>query len=259
VIETLDTVVGRVLAKLDALELTEKTLVIFTSDNGGLHVPEGSHARVTHNTPYRAGKGFLYEGGLRIPLIVRWPGHVKAGTVVDTPVVNTDWIPTLLALTGLPAPAGLDAVNIAPRLTGQGTLAPRSFFWHFPHYNHQGGRPGGAMRNGNWKLVEYYDADDAPELYNLFVDLGEKNNIAAKNPDRVRTMRAALANWRTSMSAQSNTPNPDFVPERYREIYVDTDISRFAPAQATEANWTAVQDWRKLMNAAVRPAAKSRP
>jgi arylsulfatase A-like enzyme len=90
VIETLDTVVGRVLAKLDALELTEKTLVVFTSDNGGLHVPEGSHARVTHNTPYRAGKGFLYEGGLRIPLIVRWPGHVKAGTVVDTPVVNTD-------------------------------------------------------------------------------------------------------------------------------------------------------------------------
>src|SRR3984957_1246091 len=96
VIETLDDTVGRLLAKLDSLKLEDKTIVIFTSDNGGLHVPEGSHPKVTHNTPYRAGKGFVYEGGLRIPLIVRWPGHVPANKVVNEPVINTDWIPTLL-------------------------------------------------------------------------------------------------------------------------------------------------------------------
>jgi arylsulfatase A len=256
VIETLDDVVGRVLAKIESLGLAEKTIVIFTSDNGGLHVPEGSHARVTHNTPYRAGKGFLYEGGLRIPLIVRWPGRVPAGRVSDVPVVNTDWIPTLLELAGLAAPAGLDAISIAPLLTGRSALPPRPFFWHFPHYNNQGGRPGGAMRDGNWKLVEFYDAVEAPELYDLAADIGENTNLAAQQPDRVRTMRAALARWRTAINAQSNTPNPNFNPERYREIYLDIDISRFAPARANDTQWSAVQQWRKHMNAAVQPAGK---
>jgi arylsulfatase A-like enzyme len=258
VIETLDATVGRLLAKLDTLGLAEKTIVIFTSDNGGLHVPEASHARVTHNAPFRAGKGFLYEGGLRIPLIVRWPGRVAAGKVVDAPVVNTDWIPTLLSLAGLPAPAGLDGVDIAPLLTGRGAAPSRPFFWHFPHYNNQGGRPGGAMRDGDWKLVELYDAPDAPELYNLKDDIGEKTNLAARQPERVRAMRSALAGWRTAIGAQSNTPNPDFVPERYREIYVDLDISRFEPATANPTQWTAVQAWRKAMNAAVQSAPKAK-
>ncbi|MCX7827453.1 MAG: sulfatase-like hydrolase/transferase, partial [Verrucomicrobiae bacterium] len=108
VIETLDDTVGRLLAKLDALGLARKTIVIFTSDNGGLHVPEGPHKVITHNTPFRAGKGFLYEGGLRIPLIVRWPGRVPAGRVVNAPVINTDWLPTLLEFAGVPVPMGLD-------------------------------------------------------------------------------------------------------------------------------------------------------
>ena len=141
VIESLDDTVGRLLAKLDALQLASNTIVVFTSDNGGLHVPEGPHPRVTHNTPYRAGKGFVYEGGLRIPLIVRWPGRVPANKVVDAPVVNTDWIPTLLELAGQPAPSGLDGVSIAPLLLGQGPAPERRFCWHFPHYNNQGARP----------------------------------------------------------------------------------------------------------------------
>lgn len=256
VIESLDDTVGRLLAKLAELGLAENTLVIFTSDNGGLHVPEGTHARVTHNTPYRAGKGYLYEGGLRIPLIVRWPGRVPAGAVVDTPLVNTDWIPTLLDLAGLPAPAGFDGVSQASLLTGRGASPRRPFFWHFPHYNNQGGRPGGVMREGDWKLVEFYDAGDAPELYFLAEDIGEKNNLASRHPDRVRAMRASLAAWRAAIGAQENTPNPDFVPERYREIYVETDTSRFDPAQASDAQWSAVHRWRTLMNAAVQPATK---
>lgn len=256
VIETLDDAVGRLLAKIEALGLTEKTIVIFTSDNGGLHVPEAAHARVTHNTPFRAGKGFLYEGGLRIPLLVRWPGRVPAGAVVDAPVINTDWIPTLLEFAGHRSPDGLDALSIAPLLTGNGPAPRRPFFWHFPHYNNQGGRPGGAMRDGNWKFVEYYDAPDAPELYDLSKDVGEKHNIASRHPDRVRTLRAALAHWRESIDSQANTPNPDFDPARYREIYLDYDISRFDPAQASEQEWSSVRSWRKFMNAAVQPVAK---
>ncbi|MDD4869807.1 MAG: sulfatase, partial [Kiritimatiellae bacterium] len=166
VIETLDDTVGRLLATLDSLKLTEKTIVIFTSDNGGLHVPEGPHPRVTHNTPYRAGKGFVYEGGLRIPLIIRWPGHVPAGKIVDEPVINTDWIPTMLELAGQPVPSGLDGISFAVGLNGHGHMPQRSFFWHFPHYTNQGSRPSGAMREGDWLLVEFYDEEQA-ELYNL--------------------------------------------------------------------------------------------
>jgi len=159
-----DDSVGRLLARLDALSLAQRTIVVFTSDNGGLHVPEGPHPRVTHNSPFRAGKGFLYEGGIRIPLIVRWPGHVPAGRVISEPIINTDWIPTLLELAGRPAPSGLDGVSFAALLTGKGPAPKRSFFWHFPHYTNQGSRPGGAMRGGNLVIIDYYDTD-APELY----------------------------------------------------------------------------------------------
>lgn len=254
VIESLDKSVGLLLAKLDSLGLREKTIVIFTSDNGGLHMPEGSHARVTHNTPYRAGKGYLYEGGLRIPLLVRWPGRVAKDVVLDTPVINTDWIPTLLELAGQPQPPGIDAISFAAVLTGGSPTPQRSFFWHFPHYNNQGGRPGAAMREGAWKLVEYYDAPDAPELYRLTDDISERNNLAARQPERVKAMRVALAEWRTATGAQSNTPNPDFNAEQYKAIYNDFDSSRFEPAEATDAQWRAAGQWRLRMNEAVRPA-----
>ena len=126
--------------KLDALQLAGNTIVVFTSDNGGLHVPEGPHPKVTHNTPYRAGKGFVYQGGLRIPLIVRWPGHVPVATVVDDPVINTDWTATLLEMLGRPVPAGLDGLSFAALLGGRGPAPARKFFWHFPHYTNQGSR-----------------------------------------------------------------------------------------------------------------------
>jgi arylsulfatase A-like enzyme len=259
VIETLDDTVGRLLAKLDALKLADDTIVVFTSDNGGLHVPEGPHPRITHNAPFRAGKGYAYEGGLRIPLIVRWPGRVPAGTTIDAPVVNTDWIPTLLELAGQPAPAGLDGVSFAAVLTGRGPAPQRRLFWHFPHYTNQGSRPHGAVRDGTWMLVEYYDAESC-ELYDLSSDVGEKNDLAAKHPDRVAALRAALAAWRKSVDAQGNAPNPDCDPALYRQLYVDTDASRFDPAHADDAEWARMQEWRKGMNSAppVNPQQRNR-
>jgi arylsulfatase A-like enzyme len=256
-IETLDDTVGRLLAKLDALNLADNTLVVFTSDNGGLHVPEGPHARVTHNTPFRAGTGFSYEGGLRIPLIVRWPGHVPAGTVVDAPVINTDWLPTLLELTGRPVPSGLDGVSLAALLTGRGPAPQRSFFWHFPHYTNQGSRPSGAMRDGNWILVEFYD-DNAVELYDLTADIRETRNLAMERPERVAKMRATLAAWRKEVNAQTNRPNPNFDPAKYRALYRDVDASRFDPAQADQTLWETMWAWRKEMDDVVRSNNKTK-
>ncbi len=247
VIETIDDTVGRLLGKLDELHLADNTIVIFTSDNGGLHVPEGSHRRITHNTPYRAGKGYVYEGGLRIPLIVRWPGHVPAGKTSDAPVVNTDWIPTLLELCSLPAPAGLDGVSIAELLLGRGQAPRRPLFWHFPHYTNQGSRPSGAMREGNWMLVDYYD-DQTVELYDLAADVREIRNVARDNLEQVKQMRAALAAWREQVQAQTNRPNPGYDPARFRQLYRDVDPSRFDPAQATEAEWEQMWEWRKGMD-----------
>jgi arylsulfatase A-like enzyme len=245
VIETLDDTVGRLLAKLDELKLVENTIVVFTSDNGGLHVPEGPHPKITHNTPYRAGKGYVYEGGLRIPLIVRWPGRIPAGKVVDDPVVNTGWIPTLLELAGQPVPRGLDGTSFAAGLKG-GDWPKSRLFWHFPHYNNQGGRPTGAVRDGNWLLVAFYD-EDKNELYNLGDDMSQKQDLAAKHPQRVTELRTTLETWCRENNAQTNKPNPDFVPGKFRELYVDTDPSRFDPAAATDKQWEEIRKWREGM------------
>jgi arylsulfatase A len=251
VIETLDDTVGRLLAKLDALGLADNTIVVFTSDNGGLHVPEGPHAKITYNSPYRAGKGFVYEGGLRIPLIVRWPGHIPAGRVVRDAVINTDWLPTLLDLLGRPIPAGLDGVSFSGLLTGKGPLAARSFFWHFPHYTNQGSRPSGAMREGDWMLVKYYD-EPRLELYDLTADIGERDDVAPQNPGRVARMNARFEGWLESVGAQTNRPNPNFDPAKYRQLYIDVDASRFDPATASPAEHQRMQTWRKAMDAALQ-------
>ena len=248
VIETLDDSVGLLLKNLDALGLRTNTIVIFTSDNGGLHVPEGPHKSITDNSPFRAGKGFLYEGGLRVPLIVRWPGHVLAGRVVDTPVINTSWFATLFELAGLNAPRNFDAPSFAALLTGT-TAKQHPMFWHFPHYNNQGGRPGGAMREGEWKFIEHYDTG-TPELYNLANDWSETANLATREPQRVREMRQKLFAWIEAMNAQTNSPNPRFQPALYRELYEDVDVSRHIPTQADSAMRARILEWRRQMNAA---------
>ncbi|HND51543.1 MAG TPA: sulfatase, partial [Pirellulaceae bacterium] len=181
-IETLDESVGRIVARLSKHKLTERTLFIFTSDNGGLHILEFPHTPATHNTPFRAGKGYLYEGGLRVPLIMSWPGVIPAGRTADAPVVNCDFTPTLLDICGLPCPEGLDGQSVLNVLRGQ-PAAPRTLFWHFPHYTNQGSRPAGAVRQRDWKLIEHYE-DGRRELFDLLRDPGETRDLAAEQPER---------------------------------------------------------------------------
>jgi arylsulfatase A len=250
VIESLDETVGLLLKTLGELKLAESTIVVFTSDNGGLHVPEGPQQKVTHNTPYRAGKGYLYEGGLRVPLIVRWPGQVTAGRTIDTPVITTDWLPTLLELTGGKAPAGLDGVSLAGLLTGTGKPADRPLYWHLPHYTNQGSRPSGAIRVGNLKLIEHYE-DHSAELFDLSQDPAETSNRAERLPLETLTLRAQLDRWRVAVKAQENTPNPKFDADLHRKLYIDVDPSKYDPAKATKAEFERMQQWRKDMDAAV--------
>jgi len=254
VIETLDDAVGLLMNKLDDLGLRTNTIVIFTSDNGGLHVPEGGHTNITHNAPFRAGKGYLYEGGLRVPLIVRWPGKLPAGRVVDQPVMNTGWFATLFELAKLRAPEGLDGESFANFLTG-GSGKSRPLFWHYPHYTNQGSRPGGAMRHGKWKLIEHYDTGRA-ELYNLESDPGEINDLAAKEPKRVADFRKRLAAWRVSVGAQTNELNPNFQPELWKALYETVDPTRYNAAEANDRTRAQILNWRKQMNAAVTKDGK---
>jgi arylsulfatase A-like enzyme len=248
--ETMDDCVGRILSKLEEHKLTDRTIVLFTSDNGGLHVHEFAGSPATHNTPYRAGKGYLYEGGLRVPTILRWPGRIKPA-VVDRPLVNTDWLPTLLALAGVPAPEGLDGVNVAAELTGDAAPAERTFYWHFPHYNNQGGRPAGAVREGDWKFVVHYDTGVA-ELYNLKDDIAETTNLAADNAQLVARLRRRHETWRKEIGAQENSPNPDFDAALFKRLYEDFDPSRPPPAKTAAAMEAQMKAWRQLMNEVVR-------
>ncbi|MFV0416700.1 MAG: sulfatase [Chthoniobacterales bacterium] len=249
-IETLDTTIGLLEVKLEELHLADNTIIIFTSDNGGLHVPELEHDRITHNTPFRAGKGYTYEGGQRVPLIVRWPGHIPQNQVIDAPVNNIDWIPTLLELAGAPAPDGLDGISFAKGLLG-GNFPERTLFWHFPHYTNQGGRPSGTVRDGDWLLIERYD-EDRVELYNLATDIHEHHDLSKEHPERTSSMREALDSWRKENNVQHNTSNPDCDEEKFRQLYVDLDPSTFDPATADEEEWNRIHAWRTAMDAAVK-------
>lgn len=249
VIETLDDSVGLLLKKLDELKLTANTIVVFTSDNGGVHIPELREDPPTHNSPYRAGKGFLYEGGLRVPLIVRWPGKIKPGVSGD-PVVNTDLLQTLCDLAGVKGPGGLDGVSVAAAWLGKAGAPKRELYWHFPHYNNQGGRPSGAVRDGGWKYVEFYDTG-VTELYDLTADVGEQNDVAAREPARVAALKAQLAAWRKAIGAQENAPNPDFDETLYRQLYVTTDVSKLRPDRTAAEMTKKLAGWRKTMDAVV--------
>jgi len=249
-IETLDDTVGLILDAIEREGLSRKTIVVFTSDNGGLHVLEGGDVP-THNTPFRAGKGYLYEGGLRVPMIVAWPDAIPAA-VIDEPAVNMDFTPTLLELCGAPAPAepDLDGVSLAARLRGGPPAAPRPFPFHFPHYTNQGSRPAGSLREGDWKLVESYE-DGRLELFDLDADPGEQTDLAAAQPERARAMRERLAAWRSSVGAQANEPNPDYDPALGAPIYEAFDSSNVPAGPTADATAHLYRAWRKLMNEAV--------
>jgi arylsulfatase A-like enzyme len=219
-IASVDESVGRVMAELDELKLAENTLVIFSSDNGGVggYVREGikkGGGDITDNTPLRSGKGSLYEGGVRVPYVFRWPGHVPTGTVTDTPINSVDLMPTLLELTGGKAKDGykLDGVSYVKLLTSGGTadLGREALYWHFPGYLGAGKdqwrtTPGGSVRRGDWKLIEYFE-DMHVELYNLKDDIGEKNNLAKAKSELTQELTEKLHAWRTSVGAKMPTPN----------------------------------------------------
>jgi arylsulfatase A-like enzyme len=206
-VETMDSAAGEILHTLDELGLADNTLVIFTSDNGGLSTAEGSP---TSNLPFRGGKGWVYEGGIRVPFIVRQPGSGAENRVDATPVTTLDILPTALASAGLKA-EGTDGHDLTPLLQG-GTLPPRDLFWHYPHYGNQGGFPGGVIRSGDWKLVENYE-DGSVSLHQLATDPGERKDLAAAEPQRVAEMRGKLHAWYREtnakfLSARKNGPAP---------------------------------------------------
>jgi len=203
-VEAMDTAIGEVLDALQAHGLDENTVVVFTSDNGGLSTSEG---RNTSNRPLRGGKGWVYEGGIREPFIVRWPGVTPAGSTADVPVVSTDLYPTLLEIAGLPMRPDQhrDGVSIVPALQGASALDREALFWHYPHYSNQGGFPGGAIRVGPWKLVENYE-DGSVQLFNLDEDLGEQQDRADEQPERVERMRDRLHAWYRAVDARFLQP-----------------------------------------------------
>ncbi len=206
--EQMDAAIGRVLAALQQSDIAERTVVVFTSDNGGLSTSEG---HPTSNLPLRGGKGWPYEGGIRTPWIIRAPGVAKPGSVCETPVITTDLYPTLLELAGLPqAPEQhRDGESLVPLLKGSDLPRVAPLFWHYPHYGNQGGAPCGAVRDGDWKLIEWYE-DGSLELFNRANDRSEQNNLITENPAKARELHARLVAWRADVQAVMPTPNPGF-------------------------------------------------
>ena len=191
-VENLDQNVGKVIAELDRLKLTEKTLVIFTSDNGGLMGNPSNP--ITNNDPLRSQKGYPYEGGIRVPTVVKWPGKVAAGKQSDLPIVTLDWAPTVLDYMGLnPQELGVDGRSLVEVLKGN-TLESRDLFWHFPHYRGADVIPYSIIRSGNYKLIHYFDMQP-DELYFLVDDPRETTNLANQFPARVSQLRASLKAW----------------------------------------------------------------
>ncbi len=206
-IEAMDTAVGTVLTALERLDLDDNTIIIFTSDNGGLSTSEGYP---TSNLPLRAGKGWLYEGGIREPTLVRWPTIVPGGAVIDTPIISTDFYPTILEMTRTPQmpEQHLDGTSFAALLRGDPATADRALYWHYPHYGNQGGSPSAAIRQGPFKLIQFFE-DNRTELYRLDTDPGETLNLSTTHPAKTAALQSKLHQWQAKVSAKFPSQNPD--------------------------------------------------
>ncbi|SKB00559.1 uncharacterized sulfatase [Prosthecobacter debontii] len=216
-LEELDQSVGRIMQAVDQAGLSEKTFILFLSDNGGL-AHEQSGRVVTSNAPLHGEKGTLYEGGIRIPAIARWPGRVPAGSECPTPAITLDVYPTFSELGGVQTPMQQpqDGVSLAALLRDpKAKIARDTLYWHLPHYHHS--TPASAIRQGDMKLIEFYE-DQHVELYDLATDLSESTNLAEKLPEKAAELRAALAEWRERVQAQMPVPNPDYDPARATEL-----------------------------------------
>ncbi len=212
-IHSVDDSVGRIMATLERLGIADRTVIFFTSDNGGL-----VRNSVTDNSPLRVGKGSAYEGGVRVPLIAKWPGVSPAGSVCHEPVISADFYPTILEMAGAVGDpkhnADVDGESIARLLRAPSRELQRdAMYWHYPHYHPGGATPHGAIRARDWKLIEFYE-DMHVELYNLREDVGEQDDLAAKMPRKADELRQHLHAWREAVGAQMPAPNPDYDPER---------------------------------------------
>jgi len=210
-VEAMDQAAGKVLDYLKESGLDEKTAVFFMSDNGGLSTSEG---HPTSNYPLRAGKGWLYEGGIREPMMIKWPGNTKPGSISNIPVISTNFYPTILEMAGIELTPnqhidGVSMVSIATNDKSQNDL--QTLFWHYPHYGNQGGTPGAAIRKGNYKLIEFFE-DSRVELYDLDVDIGEKNNLIKEFPNVASELLSELHAWQKKVDAKPTSPNPFYEP-----------------------------------------------
>ena len=215
-VENVDAQIGRLIDLLEKTGKIENTFILFTSDNGGVY-------KVTKQWPLRAGKGSLYEGGIREPMFAYWKNRIPSGTKSEIPVTNIDFFPTILDVAGIRPPAEkiLDGKSILPVLTKNESIDERPLFWHFPIYLEGGNkecqdaifrtRPGSSIRLGNWKLIQYFENNDL-ELYNLKEDIGEKNNLAKSNPDKTAQLLQLLETWRKETNAPvPSILNPDYI------------------------------------------------
>lgn len=212
-VEAMDQACGKVLNHLKESGLDETTAVFFMSDNGGLSTSEG---HPTSNLPLRAGKGWLYEGGIREPMLIKWPGKTNPGSVCDDPVISTNFYPTILEMAGLDLKPNQhqDGISMTPLLLNTSSHThtqthTQTLFWHYPHYGNQGGTPGAAVRQGDFKLIEFFE-DGHVELYNLTEDIGEKNDLASSYPEKAEELQQLLHEWLESVDARMPAPNPEF-------------------------------------------------
>ncbi len=212
-IERMDTQIGRLLKKIDDLKLTDNTIVVFFSDNGGYN-------KLQAQDPLRGGKSMLFEGGIRVPFVIRWPGVIKPNTVNSTPVCGIDFFPTFAEIAGIKnLPKNIDGVSLVPLLTKTGSIERKALFWHYPHYHRFGYMPSGAIREGRYKLIEWYEKSFFNEshpvsLFDLESDLSEKNDISEKMPEKTKEFWEKLKQWRKDVGAQEMTKNPNFDPKK---------------------------------------------
>jgi arylsulfatase A len=249
-LESLDDSIGTILKGLDDLKLSEKTIVIFTSDNGGLSVLEGPDTPATSNAPLREGKGYLYEGGIRVPLIIRGPGVASPGSTSSELAHAIDIMPTALQACGKLSDTEPDGISLQPALMGQKLDRRGVLLWHYPHYSNQGGKPGGAVRNGQYKLIEWYETG-RQELYDLSKDPSESHNLIDENPGIDKDMSTILH----SSDLRMPTPNPNYVPNPQAKDGIITLPARTAevhglqlrfepmPHKNTLGYWTRAEDW----------------
>ena len=217
-VQSIDESVGRVARTIEDEKLTGNTVFIFTSDNGGLASAEYKGQTATSNAPLKAGKGFLYEGGIREPMFVVWPGVTAPGSVSEFPVISTDFYRTIAQMAGITKLKGdpRDGVSLVPTLRRNFAPARDAIFWHYPHYSNQGGRPGAAIRLGDWKLLRWYE-DNATELYNLRADPGEQKNLADTQAAKARGLDGLLDDWLHALKPEMPVPNPAYDPEQETE------------------------------------------